>query len=99
MRIFGKGKCKFITNFSAAMVTSLPSHSLSFSLSHRKYLTHNIGSASALPIIAAQISAPVLSAPPGSARGKEPLERCSNCSGNDRTGRIAYWNAQPGRSI
>ena len=56
MRIFGKGKCKFIANFSAAMVTSLPSHSfpslsLSLSLSHRKYLTHNIGSASALSII------------------------------------------------
>ena len=43
------------------MVTSLPSLSLSLSvslslslslsLSHRKYLTHNIGSASALPII------------------------------------------------
>ena len=44
MRIFGKGKCKFIANFSAAMVTSL--RSLSLSLSHRKYLTHNIGSAS-----------------------------------------------------
>ena len=57
--IFGKGKCKFIANFSATMVTSLPSLSLSLSvslslslsLSHRKYLTHNIGSASALPII------------------------------------------------
>ena len=54
---FGKGKCKFIANFSAIMVTSLPSLSvslslsLSLSLSHRKYLTHNIGSASALPII------------------------------------------------
>ena len=37
------------------MVTSLPSLSLSLSvslsLSHRKYLKHNIGSASALPII------------------------------------------------
>ena len=55
VRIFGKGKCKFIANFSAKMVTSLPSLSLSLSvslsLSHRKYLTHNIGSASALPII------------------------------------------------
>ena len=56
VRIFWQGKCKFIANFSAAMVTSLPSHSLpslslSLSLSHRKYLTHNIGSASALPII------------------------------------------------
>ena len=57
MRIFGKGKCEFIANFSATMVTSLPSVSLcislslSLSLSHRKYLTHNIGSASALPII------------------------------------------------
>ena len=75
MRIFGKGKCKliancanfwqgkcnFIANFSATMVTSLPSLSLSLSLSlylslylslsHQKYLTHNIGSASALPII------------------------------------------------
>ena len=25
MRIFGKGKCKFIARFSATMVTSLPS--------------------------------------------------------------------------
>ena len=37
------------------MMTSLPSISLSLSLSlslsHRKYLTHNIGSASALPIM------------------------------------------------
>ena len=55
VRIFGKGKCEFIANFSAIMVTSLPSISLSLSvslsLSHQKYLTHNIGSASALPII------------------------------------------------
>ena len=29
VRIFGKGKCKFIANFSATMVTSLPSLSLS----------------------------------------------------------------------
>ena len=52
---FWQGKCKFIANFSAIMVTSLPSHyfrlTLSLSLSHRLYLTHNIGSASALPII------------------------------------------------
>ena len=33
VRIFGKGKCKFIANFSATMVTSLPSISLSLSLS------------------------------------------------------------------
>ena len=32
MRFFGKGKCKFIANFSATMVTSLPSISLSLSL-------------------------------------------------------------------
>ena len=57
VRIFGKGKCKFTANFSATMVTSLPSISLSFSvslslsLSHQKYLTHNIGSAEALPIL------------------------------------------------
>ena len=61
VRTFGKGKCKFIANFSPTMVTSLPSISLSLSLSlcislslslsHQKYLTHNIGSASALPII------------------------------------------------
>ena len=51
VRIFGKGKCKFIANFSATMVTSLPSLCLYLSLSHRKYLTHNIGSASALPIL------------------------------------------------
>ena len=50
---------KLIANFSATMVTSLPSISLSLSLcislslslSHRMYLTHNIGSASALPIM------------------------------------------------
>ena len=46
---------KLIANFSATMVTSLPSFSLSLylslSLSHRMYLTHNIGSDSALPII------------------------------------------------
>ena len=29
MQIFGKGKCKFIANFSATVVTSLPSFSLS----------------------------------------------------------------------
>ena len=33
VRIFGKGKCKFIANFSATMVTSLPSFSVSLSLS------------------------------------------------------------------
>ena len=32
VRIFDKGKCKFIANFSATMVTSLPSFSLSLSL-------------------------------------------------------------------
>ena len=44
VRIFGKGKCKFIANFSATMVTSLLSLSLSVSLSltestltHRQY--------------------------------------------------------------
>ena len=56
VRVFGKGKCEFIANFSATMVTSLPSVSVSLSLSHRKYLTHNIGSASALPIILARES-------------------------------------------
>ena len=54
---FGKRKCKLIANFSATMVTSLPSVSLSLSLylslslPHRAHLTHNIGRASALPII------------------------------------------------
>ena len=63
VRIFGMGKCNLIANFSATMMTSLPSISLSLSLSlylslslslslsHRAYLTHNIGSTSALPII------------------------------------------------
>ena len=65
VRIFGMGKCKLIANFSATMMTSLPSISLSLcislslsvslslslSLSHRAYLTHNIGSASTLPIM------------------------------------------------
>ena len=67
MRIFGKGKCKFIANFSATMVTSLPSRyfrlttSVSLSLSHRLYLTHNIGSASALPIIGSASALPIIS--------------------------------------
>ena len=39
VRIFGKGKCKFIANFSATMVTSLPSISLSLSLSLSLYLS------------------------------------------------------------
>ena len=45
--IVTQGKCKLIANFSATMVTSLPSHyfRLSLSLSHRAHLTH------ALPII------------------------------------------------
>ena len=46
---------KLIANFSATMVTSLPSISLSLFLSlylsHRAYLTHNIGNASAFPIM------------------------------------------------
>ena len=47
VRIFGKGKCnKLIANFSATMVTSLSSLSLSLSLSlflsHRAHLTHNM---------------------------------------------------------
>ena len=60
----------FIANFSATMVTSLPSFSLSLSLylslslslslSHRKYLTHNIGSASALPIIGSASALPII---------------------------------------
>ena len=43
------------------MVTSLPSHyfRLTLSLSHRLYLTHNIGSASALPIIQLKQSFPL----------------------------------------
>ena len=53
-------RCTFLARRSTKltanlMVTSLPSFSLSLSLcislSHRMYLTHNIGSASALPII------------------------------------------------
>ena len=44
VRIFGKGKCKFIANFSATMVTSLPSISLCISLSpkvpHAQYRKH-----------------------------------------------------------
>ena len=54
-RFLARRSAKLLANFSATMVTSLPSFSLSLylslSLSHRMYLTHNIGSASALPII------------------------------------------------
>ena len=52
---FWQGKCKFIANFSATMVTSLPSLSvclyLSLSLSPKVPHAHDIGSASALPIM------------------------------------------------
>ena len=51
---FARRSAKLIANFSATMVTSLPSFTLS--LSHRMYLTHNIGSASALPIISKEAS-------------------------------------------
>ena len=60
VRIFGKGKASPILarqwwrHFRQSLSLSLSlciSLSLSLSLSHRKYLTHNIGSASALPII------------------------------------------------
>ena len=64
VRIFGKGKCKLIANFSAKMVTSLPSLSLYLcvcvSLSHRKYLTHNKESASALPIMQSNLLEPAV---------------------------------------
>ena len=40
VRIFGKGKCKFIANFSSTMVTSLPSISLSVSLSLSPKVPH-----------------------------------------------------------
>ena len=61
--VLARKGARFIAKFSATNVTSLPSHSLSlsfslslslslcFSLSHRAHLTHNIGSAFALPII------------------------------------------------
>ena len=63
--IFGKEKCKLlrqfqrywgdVTSVSLSLSLSLSlcfSLSLSLSLSHRAHLTHNIGSVSALPIIA-----------------------------------------------
>ena len=40
--IFGKGKCKLIANFSATMVTSLPSLSLCISLSKSDLFHHTI---------------------------------------------------------
>ena len=59
VQIFGKESAKLTANFSATMVTSLPSLSvslsLSLSLSHRAHRAHNIGSASALPIISTVI--------------------------------------------
>ena len=53
VHILERKSAKLIANFSATKVTSLPSLSLSLciSLSHWAYLTHNIGSASALPLI------------------------------------------------
>ena len=40
VRNFGKGKCEFIANFSATMVTSLPSVSVSLSLSLSPKVPH-----------------------------------------------------------
>ena len=54
VHILARKSAKLIANFSATKVTSLPSHSLCISLSHRAHVTHNIGSASALPIILAK---------------------------------------------
>ena len=51
VQIFARKSAKLIANFSVTMVTSLPSFSVSLSLSHRAYLTHNIGNASAFPVI------------------------------------------------
>ena len=57
----GKVQNSCIANFSATKVTSLPTHSLSLylslsiSVSHRAHLTHNIGSACALPILFRQV--------------------------------------------
>ena len=66
--LLARRSAKLIANFSATMVTSLPSFSLSLSLSlplcislsHRMYLTHNIGSASALPIIGSASALPII---------------------------------------
>ena len=44
--VLARKSANFFANFSATKVTSLPSHSLCISLSHRAHLTHNIGSAS-----------------------------------------------------
>ena len=52
--ILARKSAKLIANFRETMVTSPVSLSLSLSLSHRAHLTHNIGSASALPIMALQ---------------------------------------------
>ena len=49
MQFLARKSAKLIANFSAIMVTSLPSFSLCISLSHRVHLMQ--GSASALPII------------------------------------------------
>ena len=41
VRIFGMGKCKLIANFSATMMTSLPSISLSLSVSLENWQGRN----------------------------------------------------------
>ena len=61
VHIFGKEKCKtqspilarqWWRHFRLSLSVSLSLSLLSLSLSHRMYLTHNIGNASAFPIIA-----------------------------------------------
>ena len=63
---FGKEKCKLLRKFQRTKVTSLPSLSLSLSLSHRVHLTHNIGSASALPVMMSCTEAHVVALSPES---------------------------------
>ena len=58
--IFGKGKCKFIANFSATMVTSLPSLSISLSVSLSLSLSPKVPHASALPIIGSASALPII---------------------------------------
>ena len=88
---------KLIANFSATMVTSLPSFSLSLSLSlcislsHRMYLTHNIGSASALPI--GRLSWVFDHSSRGSRHLKEWEERGRKIFGNGKCEPIANFSA------
>ena len=71
--VLAKKSAKLIANFSATKMTSLPSVSLCICLSRREHLTHNTGSAEALPILCVRCTRCVSPCARGQIRAKSDL--------------------------